>query len=50
MSHPDLQRRYPFPSSFNDVHRQNEQFSYVDEEYALLKVCAERTLRLVLDI
>jgi hypothetical protein len=33
MSRSDSQRRYPFPSRSNDVHEQNKQFPYVDEEY-----------------
>lgn len=33
MSHSDVQRRHPFPSRSNDIHKQNDQISYADEEY-----------------
>ncbi|KAF8505953.1 patatin-domain-containing protein [Russula emetica] len=33
MSHSDSQRRYPFPSTSNDIRRQNDQYPYVDEEH-----------------
>ncbi|KAI0303883.1 hypothetical protein BC826DRAFT_198851 [Russula brevipes] len=33
MRRSNSQRRYPFPSSSNDVHKRNEQYPYVDEEH-----------------
>lgn len=42
MSHSDSQRRYPFPSRSNDIHRQNNQYPYADEEYVPPGVWAKR--------
>jgi len=47
MSHSDSQWRHPIPSRSNNIHRQSDQYPYVDEEYVPPSICAERTPRLI---